>query len=297
MIDYRDILENVSEGVYFVDRERRITFWNAAASEISGWDREALLGRTCPTGPLRHVDDDGRALCHEGCPLSAVLRDGRPHRASVLLRHRDGHRLPVSVAVRPIRSASGDVVGAVETFSDDTARLAARRRAAELERLAFADPLTELGNRRMAESQLSRQMAALERHGRPFGLLLIDVDHFKRVNDTWGHAAGDAVLSTLGRTLGATLREEDFVGRWGGEEFLALVAEADEERLRAAGERFRRMVEHSSPRHGDSTIPVTISLGGALARRGEDRSSLLKRADRQLYLSKAAGRNRLTVSA
>ncbi len=269
VIDYRDILENVSEGVYFVDRHRRITFWNDAASEITGYSPDALLGRECPSGPLRHVDDEGRPLCRDGCPLTSVLRDGSPRKATVFLQHRDGHRLPVRVSVRPIRDASGKITGAVETFADDSALVDSRRRASEMERLAFADMLTGLGNRRFAEQQLSRQAAAFERHGRPFGLLLIDIDHFKKVNDVWGHEVGDAVLAAVGRTLAGIIRGDDFVGRWGGEEFLALVTEADEARLVAAAERCRRMVEGCSLQHASASLSVTVSLGGALARCGE----------------------------
>ena len=89
MIDYRDILEQVSEGVYLVDRDRYITFWNKAASEITGHAAEAVLGRQCQSGPLRHVDGDGRILCQDGCPLASVLEDGRPRKAAVLLQHRE----------------------------------------------------------------------------------------------------------------------------------------------------------------------------------------------------------------
>ena len=297
MIDYRDILDNVSEGVYFVDRQRRITFWNDAASEITGHPREALLGGECPEGPLRHVDDEGRALCRTGCPLKKVLQDGTPRKAAVFLQHRDGHRLPVRVSVRPIRGASGAITGAVETFSDDSALVDSRRRASELEKLAFADTLTGLGNRRFAEQQLLRQMVAFQRHGRPFGVLLLDIDHFKKVNDTWGHAAGDAVLAAVGRTVAGTVRGDDFVGRWGGEEFLAIVTEADEQRLVNAGERCRRMVNGCVLQHESTSLSVTVSIGGALVRPGDDLRSLVKRADDLLYRSKSGGRNRLSIAA
>ena len=297
MIDYRDILEQVSEGVYLVDRDRYITFWNKAASEITGHAAEAVLGRQCQSGPLRHVDGDGRILCQDGCPLASVLEDGRPRKAAVLLQHRDGHRLPVRVAVRALRNASGDVVGAVETFSDDSALIDSRRRASEMERLAFADALTGLGNRRFAEQQLARLVASLNRHGRAFGVLLIDIDHFKSVNDNWGHDGGDVVLAAVGRTLAGTIRASDFVGRWGGEEFLALVTEADASSLAATAERLRRMVEGCVLRQGTGILSVTVSLGGALARRGEPVSTILRRADQLLYRAKSEGRNRAAIGA
>ena len=295
-VSYREILENVAEGVYFVDRDRRITYWNRAATEISGHPPERVVGHRCPTGPLQHVDGEGQLLCETGCPLSFTLADGKPREAEVFLRHRDGHRVPVRVAVRPLRSAAGQVVGAVETFTDMTSFREVTRRAAELERLAFIDVLTGIGNRQFAERQLDSYLSYQDRHGRAFGLLLLDVDDFKGINDARGHEAGDAVLRMLGRTLAGAARAEDFVARWGGDEFLVLVREGSAAALRAAGERVRRMVAASSVATAGTDIDVTLSIGGVVARPGESAADLLRRADALLYRSKAEGRNRVTIS-
>jgi diguanylate cyclase (GGDEF)-like protein/PAS domain S-box-containing protein len=292
---YHEILDNVADGVYFVDRERRITYWNRAATEISGHARENVVGHRCPQGPLQHVDMEGRRLCQTACPLSYVLADGQPRQADVLLRHRDGHRVPVRVSVRPIRSQTGEVTGAVETFTDITPLLAVERRAAELERLAFIDTLTGLGNRQFGERQLESALSELDRHGRVFGLLLLDIDHFKNVNDTWGHETGDAVLRAVGRTLSGAARTEDFTARWGGEEFLVLVRESEIPGLGSAAERIRRMVAAASVNLPGAEIAVTVSIGGTIARPGETETQLLRRADLLLYRSKEHGRNRVTV--
>ncbi len=302
---YRQILENVADGVYFVDRERRITYWNRAATEISGHAREAVLGLRCPEGPLQHVDMDGHRLCQGACPLTFVLGDGQPRQADILLRHRDGHRVPVRVSVRPIRSADGLITGAVETFTDISPLIAAQRRAAQLQRLAFIDTLTGLGNRQFGERQLESALAELDRYGRQFGLLLLDIDDFKHVNDTWGHETGDTVLRALGRTLAGAARAEDFIARWGGEEFLVLVRESEPRGLGAAGERIRRMVAETrvsalgpdiAGQAAPTEIGVTVSVGGTIARTAESQLELLRRADVLLYRSKERGRNRVTVA-
>ncbi len=293
---WHELLDSVADGVYFVDRERRITFWNRAATEISGHPKESVVGHTCPTGPLQHVDWEGRRLCQTACPLTDVLADGQPRQADVLLRHRDGHRVPVRVSVRPIRSPDGELTGAIETFTDITPLLAVERRAAELQRLAFIDPLTGLGNRPFGERQLEGALSELDRYGRTFGLLLLDIDHFKNVNDTWGHATGDAVLRVVGRTLSGAARTEDFVARWGGEEFLVLVRESAIPGLGAAGERIRRMVAAASVSLPAAEIGVTVSIGGTISRPDESAAELLSRADALLYRSKERGRNRVTVA-
>ncbi len=293
----REILENVADGVYFVDRDRRITFWNRAATEISGHPRERVVGHRCPTGPLEHVDDEGRRLCDTDCPLAFTLADGEPREAEVFLKHRDGHRVPVHISVRPLRSASGQVVGAVETFRDTTLLREIERRATALEQLAFIDVLTGIGNRQFAERQLESYLSDQTRHGRGFGLLLADIDGFKSINDTRGHDAGDAVLRMLGRTLKGAARAEDFVARWGGDEFLVLVREGGTAGLESAGKRIRSMVAASAVSVEGTEIQVTLSIGGVLAKPGESAADLLRRADALLYRSKSEGRDRLTISA
>jgi len=293
---YREILENVADGVYFVDRERRITYWNRGASEISGHSREDVIGRTCPLGPLQHVDMEGRRLCQTACPLSYVLADGQPRQANIMLHHRDGHRVPVRVSVRAIRSVTGEVTGAVETFTDITPQLAGERRVAELERMAFIDLLTGLGSRQFGERQLESALSELDRHGRAFGLLMLDIDDFKRVNDIWGHETGDAVLRAVGRTLAGAARGEDFIARWGGEEFVVLVRESGVPGLSAAGERIRRLVAAASVSLPDAEVGVTVSVGGTIAHPDETALELLRRADALLYESKGRGRNCVTVA-
>ncbi|GAG00076.1 unnamed protein product, partial [marine sediment metagenome] len=124
-----------------------------------------------------------------------------------------------------------------------------------------------------------------------------DIDHFKRVNDSHGHDAGDAVLKTVARTLLESSRGFDILGRWGGEEFLGLVQNVDEDHLGVVSERLRALVAASSVRHGDAEIRVTVSIGATLARTDDTPERLVKRADSVMYESKRAGRNRVTLAS
>lgn len=295
-MNYREILDGVADGVYFVDRERRITFWNRAAAEISGHSDEAVLGKLCPEGAIQHVDANGQLMCHEHCPLTAVLRDGRPREEECFLKHADGYRVPVRVTVRPLRSSAGEVVGAVETFTDISKEIEFHRRSAALEHLAFIDELTGLGNRRFAEHQIESALAEQARRHCRFGLLIVDADHFKSVNDRWGHSAGDEALRSLARAFTAAARAQDFVARWGGEEFLVLVRDGQLDAVSSVAERLRRMVQASSIRVDEIDLRLTVSVGGTLSREGESAAALVGRADAMLYESKSGGRNRVTVA-
>jgi diguanylate cyclase (GGDEF)-like protein/PAS domain S-box-containing protein len=290
---YKNLLDNLFDGVYFVDRERRITYWNKGAEELAGFPASEVVGKHCWDNKLMHVDAGGTQLCAGGCPLAATIEDGSPREAEVFMRHQSGHRVPVSVRVSPVRNGDGQITGAVEVFSDNSAKKAAQDKIVQLEGLALLDPLTGVGNRRHVEIRLQAALAAFQRYGWVFGVLFLDVDRFKKINDTAGHEAGDQVLRMVARTLAASLRSPDSFGRWGGEEFVAVVVNATEDDLRAVAERCRRLVERSELETGSGRVRVTVSTGGSMAQAGDTAEALMERADQLMYRAKTGGRNRV----
>lgn len=171
--------------------------------------------------------------------------------------------------------------------------MAERKKAqTQLEMLATTDPLTRLYNRRKFEALLDHELARCRRYADDFAIILFDVDHFKRINDQHGHDIGDAVLQFLADLIRAQLRKSDAVARWGGEEFITLVSEADTDIALAVAEKLRRAVEAGQFPH---QLQMTVSLGIALARRNDTAASLIKRADQALYTAKREGRNRIVL--
>jgi diguanylate cyclase (GGDEF)-like protein len=169
-----------------------------------------------------------------------------------------------------------------------------RLRNAELDRVSRTDALTGLHNRRHLEERLAEQTSLVKRHGVDLGLLLIDVDRFKRVNDEHGHAAGDAVLRILAGRVREAIRVEDVPGRWGGEEFLVLLPATGRDGTGSVGERVRHSVAADPFQLGDIELPVTVSVGAA-AGVEDGWEGLVRRADGALYAAKEAGRNRVVV--
>lgn len=169
----------------------------------------------------------------------------------------------------------------------------AGRHLEELARLARQDPLTKLPNRRALEEELSRAVARAARSGEPLSAVVLDVDHFKQVNDRHGHAAGDAVLAAVAARAGAALRAGDLLARIGGEEFAVLLPGADLERAAEAAERIRAGIAAGPVGAMGLSLPVTVSLGCASLLPEEDGRALLARADAKLYEAKNAGRNRV----
>lgn len=287
---YKQILDHMTDGVYFVDQERRILYWNEGAQRLTGYSSDELLGRHCQDDILCHIDGAGKRLCQEGCPLSASIQDGGMHEASVFLRHKQGRRVPVNVRVQPMKDAQGTVIGAIEIFSDGTAQNESRRKAEAMRRMAFIDHLTQLPNRRFLEMTVQTAHTEFMVHGDAFGLLVIDLDGFKRVNDNYGHSSGDRALEEVGRTLLSALRPTDTVGRWGGDEFLAIVRNVNAQSLESLVRRCTALVGQISISVGhEERLALSISVGAALIRADESADELIKRADRMMYGSKAAG--------
>jgi two-component system cell cycle response regulator len=163
-----------------------------------------------------------------------------------------------------------------------------------LEALAGVDPLTQLPNRRILKERLEQEFSRVVRYRRPLACLILDVDHFKRVNDDHGHLLGDEVLTRVGSTIASTIRRSDLAGRYGGEEFLVIAPETSSSGAAALGERLRHAIG-SAP--AGSLPRVTVSIGVATTdpttQAAED---LLRSADRALYAAKEAGRNRVIVA-
>lgn len=170
---------------------------------------------------------------------------------------------------------------------------------AKIQAMAETDELTGLPNRRSLIRRLDEEIKRAERYGLPLSVLMMDLDHFKEVNDTHGHQAGDLVLQETARLISGVIRETDFFGRYGGEEFLGVLAQTDLEGSRRMGERLRVAMENHTFDLGDGVrLSKTISVGAATWRHGDDTDDqLIARADTALYEAKEAGRNRVVLAA
>ena len=293
---HKTIVDNMADGVYFVEPDRTIKYWNHGAERISGFEASEIVGRRCFDNILAHVDEHGTSLCHSICPLAASMRDGDARETTVWLRHRDGYRKPVRVRTSPVIDSEGNIVGGVEVFSDASATVRAVEDAHQARRDALTDELTGLPNRRMLDAALRVRIESLSRYGWGFGFLIVDVDHFKTINNKYGHVAGDAALASIANTLLGAVRTGDFVARWGGDEFAILVEASDEAGLCDTAERVRALVAQSEVHVEETVIKLRVSVGGVLAMAHDTPDRLLTRADEELYSAKHHGRNRISVS-
>jgi len=290
------LLNAVDEGVYFTDKERRITFWNKAAERISGYSRKEVLGRKCSENILIHVDDRGRSLCRGLCPLARTLKDCQARQSGIFLHHKQGHRVPVQVRVYPLRDGKRAVIGAAELFTDSSKKPELWERVHKLEKLALSDRLTGVANRHFTDQCLQARLEEFRRFHWSFGIIFFDIDDFKSLNDRHSHRVGDKALKTVARTLQANIRSIDQVGRWGGEEFIVILRNPDRKHLELIAEKLRRLVEKSVFWENSVPVQVTLSGGATMVAPGDTSASLVERADLLMYQSKKAGKNRVSCS-
>jgi len=290
----RQLFDEMFEGVYCVDLNRVITFWNKSAEEIAGYTASEVIGRNCSDKILEHVDLRGRQLCFDGCQFIQTMTDGIISRSDVFLQHKAGHRVPVSIKMVPLYK-NNQIVGSVEFMIPTPVTSDSVEEAEKYKSLAMKDHLTGLPNRRYIETYLEMKMNEYKTLNLSFGIAFIDVDHFKVVNDTFGHDAGDDVLKMLARTYVNSTRGNDLIGRWGGEEFLAIFTNCQEKVLESLVNKIRMLVENSIIRADNTEINVTISIGATMVKPDDTLESIVKRADDLMYKSKVDGRNRCTL--
>ena len=175
----------------------------------------------------------------------------------------------VQVTVSPVYDPEGRILGGLETFFDATPMMAALEETERLREEALICPLTAIGNRRYAERMLAQKLDEMARGGTCLAVVMIDIDHFKKVNDTFGHDVGDVVLKMVASTMSAAMRSYDFLARWGGEEFIALLPSCDAANAARIANRLRRLVAHASHDLNRDTIRATISVGVYLCGKGD----------------------------
>ena len=291
---YISIINNMQDGAYFVDNERRILFWNKAAEQITGYTADEIVGKDCPMSGLNHIDEEGRPLCQVGCPLFATNIDGKQRRERVFVRHKDGYRVPLRVNIFPIVK-DGQIIGSIELFAQDSPTKYEDNLIEHLSGMAMHDDLTKLPNRRYLESFLNYKLTQFERFEKEFAVLFADIDGFSSFNNTYGHDVGDMVLTNIANTIKRNMRKDDLIGRWGGEEFVGIYTISNTYEAPIIAEKFRQMVAHTEVMHEGKAINVSVSVGVTVDRTGDTAMAIVDRADHLMYESKKGGKNRVTA--
>ena len=301
-----DMLQSIDVGLVVLDRDYRIQIWNSFMANHSVVGTEKAIGQRLfdlfsevpeqwfkrkaePVFELR----SRTFTVWEQRPYLFRFKNYRPITGSAPYMYQN-------VSFIPLVSSNGQVdhVGLIVYDVTDQAvgKLALEVANEKLEQLSRTDRLTGLFNRGHWEETLQHEFKRARRTGQPFGLMMFDIDHFKKVNDTYGHPAGDEVIRRTAAVLKDCIRETDVAGRYGGEEFAVLLVNTTAEAAQVVAERIRTSVEAQTVTHDGRDIRYTVSLGIAeMADSVTSHEQLIQQADEALYASKQGGRNRVSI--
>lgn len=282
-----EMLDSIGDAIVSVDLEGRITYINPVAERMTGWSRRDAAGQPF-ADVLRILNAANREYAPN--PLELALMNDRPASmdANSVLIDRHGREFAVEDTATPIHDQGGQLAGAIMVFRDVTA---ARAMGQKMAHLAHHDFLTGLPNRLSLSERLSQAIASADRHRRTLAVMFLDVDGFKGVNDSLGHATGDQLLQSVSRRLVSCVRGSDTVGRQGGDEFVVLLAELS--RAEDAACVAKKMLASLRLSHqiGPHHLSCAMSIGIAVyPADGMDAERLLKSADLALLRAKAGGR-------
>lgn len=312
---FRMLAENMVDVVWKADKDMRFTYVNYADRRLRGFDRDEVIGSTI----MDTLTPEGREILsmvsEQRRDLESSGSRGQALRFDIPQRCKDGGEVWMEIVSLPTYDGDGKINGFQGVGRDVSARRreeaqrieeqrqleicleeAATQRGA-LEELANRDPLTGMNNRRYLSETLPRELSRAQREEEPVAVIMIDLDHFKQINDTHGHAAGDEVLKELASLLKRGTRDSDMICRYGGEEFVVIMPGMTLEHAWQRAESWRTELAAMRIQVGTTDIRVTFSAGLAVfPQHGEDMAALLASADKMLYRAKHDGRNRISVS-
>lgn len=289
------IIENLEDGVVVIDRQHSIVVYNDGARRIFGYTEEEALGQNLSLLLPDRFHLQHGLMVEEFAAGKVVTKHMVQRARQIYGKRKDGNEFVASVQIMKLGSKGGEGPGnyyaaLVRDISEN------KKTEEELLRLAATDPLTGAFNRREFTAIADREALRSSRYHHPLSIVMFDLDHFKRLNDTYGHAAGDKALQRFTTLCCNALRNVDIFGRWGGEEFVALLPETDVEGAAIISERLRKIIADNVLAYNEHKINFTVSIGIAQYKDGEvSVDAPLSRADSAVYDAKKAGRNRISV--
>ena len=284
------LLDNMYDAVVFFDSAGRIALWNRGAERLTGIAGGSIRGHNWQPETLRLTDEKGSPVHESDCPVFAALRSGVQSLRRLTMVGRSGRPNAVDTHAIPVAGENGVMLGAILLFHDATSETSLEHRCQDLYDKSTKDPMTQVANRAEFDRVLEMFIAAHQQQAVPCSLMMCDLDHFKRVNDTFGHQAGDDAIKSVASVLKGNSRPGDLVARYGGEEFVMLLADCDNATATRRSEQIRKSLSQiPQPRLDGQT--VTASFGVTEIQPGDTAETMLRRADRALMEAKGKGRN------
>lgn len=284
------LLNAMHDGVIFLDHQLVVLLWNRAAERLTGISAASITGKQWVPALVQLCDERGHPFTGPECPVVEAMRSGIQAHRRLSVQGRANRRLAVDLHVAPVLLAGGQLRGAAVILHDASSQMSLEERVQDLHQRATRDPLTKVANRAEFDRYFPEFVSDHLKQGLPGSLIICDVDHFKRINDTHGHQAGDEALISFASHLQRHARSTDLVARYGGEEFVILCADCDNATATRRAEDVRRDLASTQQPALDHRC-MTASFGVTEIQAGDTPETFLRRADRALLQAKDSGRN------
>lgn len=295
-IFHRRLLDYMHQGVVMVDLDMRIFEWNRAAERLTGLMQIKTLDEIWRPGLIGLTDEDGKVIAPERCPLADSIVKGMQSLRRLKLKHRDGREMVIDAHFLPVKNHREQLCGATFMFADASQQAHLEKRVQTLHEKATRDGLTMVANRAELDRQMLEFVNSSSSTGMKGCLIITDIDRFKKVNDIYGHQAGDEALKLFAEVLRENARESDIVARYGGEEFVVLCRDCSLQDALKQAERMR-MVLQSRPLACLKGTSLTASFGVTEVLPSDTCEVVIQRADEALFRAKESGRNRVLYTA
>jgi diguanylate cyclase (GGDEF)-like protein/PAS domain S-box-containing protein len=288
----KKLIDNMHDGVVFVDSQSTILLWNTGVERLTGVSSAAACGRTLLPNLMDMCNGREQRITNEDCPVAHAIATGVQWLGRISVMGRQGRHVAVDLHAIPVRSHDGAIHGATVLLHDVSSETSLEEKCQALHAQVAKDPMTQVANRAEFDRMLNNFVAAHQESNLPCSLIMSDLDHFKSINDTHGHQAGDTAIITFASLLKSMCRSGDLVARYGGEEFAILCADCTNASAARKAEGIRQalaMVKHSNL--GNASF--TASFGVTELQTGDTPETMLRRADRALLQAKDQGRNQV----
>ncbi|MDZ7617959.1 MAG: diguanylate cyclase [Patescibacteria group bacterium] len=286
------LLDNMYDAVVFIDADGLVTLWNRGAERLTGIPGASVRQRRWHPELLQLMDEKRQAVSEFDCPVTCAIRSGVQSLRRLTISGRNKRPIAVDSHTIPVMSQDGKTLGAILLFHDASSETTLERRCQSLHEKATKDPLTQVANRAEFDRVHEMFIAAHQQQGVPCSLMIMDLDRFKRVNDTFGHQAGDQAIMSLARLLKGACRPGDLAARYGGEEFVMLCADCDNPTAVRRAEQIRKALSQMAQPAMEGRA-LTASFGVTEIQPGDTPETMLRRADRALLMAKSQGRNQV----
>lgn len=286
------LLESMYDAVAFIDAQGVVTLWNRGAERLTGIPGDSVRQRRWHPELLQMTDEKRQAVGEADCPVTCAIRSGVQSLRRLTIFGRNKQPVAVDSHTIPVMAGDGKTLGAILLFHDASSETTLEQRCQNLHEKATRDPLTQVANRAEFDRVHELFITAHQQQGMPCSLIIMDLDRFKRVNDTYGHQAGDQAIISLARLLKGACRPGDLVARYGGEEFVMLCADCDNATAARRAEQIRKVLSQT-PQPAMDGRTLTASFGVTEIQPGDTPETMLRRADRALLTAKSQGRNQV----